>query len=63
LIIDEVLAVGDAELKKSHWQDADISYLKDRTVLFCESEYGGGKEFVYKGDCFENGKDGFVTPA
>jgi ABC-type polysaccharide/polyol phosphate transport system ATPase subunit len=31
---DEVLAVGDAEFQKSHWEDAGYSREGGRTVLF-----------------------------
>jgi ABC-type polysaccharide/polyol phosphate transport system ATPase subunit len=37
LIIDEVLAVGDAEFQKSHWQDAGYFTTGRKDGVVCES--------------------------
>ncbi len=60
LIVDEVLAVGDAEFqKKCLGKMGDISKGEGRTVLFVSHNMGAVKNLCNKGIVLENGKNVF----
>jgi lipopolysaccharide transport system ATP-binding protein len=57
LIVDEVLAVGDAEFqKKALGKMKDVSNKEGRTVLFVSHNMGAIKNLCKRGLIFENGK-------
>ena len=57
LIVDEVLAVGDAEFqKKALGKMKNVSKNKGRTVLFVSHNLAAMKELCYKGIVMEHGK-------
>ena len=61
LIVDEVLAVGDAEFqKKCLGKMGDISKGEGRTVLFVSHNMAAVESLCNKGVVLENGKIGFV---
>ena len=63
LIIDEVLAVGDAEFqKKCLGKMGDISKGEGRTVLFVSHNMAAVKSLCDKGIVLENGKTSFNGP-
>lgn len=60
LIIDEVLAVGDAEFqKKCLGKMGDISK-SGRTILFVSHNLGALKSLCTKGVCLKNGKSDYI---
>ena len=63
LIVDEVLAVGDAEFqKKCLGKMGDISKGEGRTVLFVSHNMAAVKSLCSKGIVLENGKTSFNGP-
>jgi len=61
LIVDEVLAVGDAEFqKKCLGKMGDISKGEGRTVLFVSHNMAAVQNLCNKGVVFENGQIGFL---
>jgi lipopolysaccharide transport system ATP-binding protein len=61
LIVDEVLAVGDAEFqKKAIGKMQDVSKGKGRTVLFVSHNMASVKKLCSNGIVLENGKVGFT---
>lgn len=64
LIVDEVLAVGDAEFqKKCLGKMGDVSQNEGRTVLFVSHNMGAVKQLCQKGILLENGQLVFSGPA
>lgn len=67
LIVDEVLAVGDAEFqKKAIGKMQDVSRTGGRTVLFVSHNMAAVKQLCTKGILLENGQvvfDGYVNEA
>jgi lipopolysaccharide transport system ATP-binding protein len=60
LIVDEVLAVGDAEFqKKAIGKMQEVSQQKGRTVLFVSHNMGAIKDLCSKGILLQNGIIGF----
>ncbi|MEQ8882464.1 MAG: ABC transporter ATP-binding protein [Cyclobacteriaceae bacterium] len=60
LIVDEVLAVGDAEFqKKAIGKMQDISHQGGRTVLFVSHNMGSVSQICDRGMVLENGKPAF----
>jgi lipopolysaccharide transport system ATP-binding protein len=60
LIVDEVLAVGDAEFqKKCLGKMSDVAKGEGRTVLFVSHNMGAVRELCNKGIVLENGTIGF----
>jgi lipopolysaccharide transport system ATP-binding protein len=63
LIVDEVLAVGDAEFqKKCLGKMGDISKGEGRTILFVSHNMAAVKSLCSKGIVLENGKTSFNGP-
>ena len=62
LIVDEVLAVGDAEIqKKALGKMKDVSMKEGRTVLFVSHNMAAVKQLCTMGMIFENGKLVYVN--
>ncbi len=62
LIVDEVLAVGDAEFqKKALGKMKDVSMKEGRTVLFVSHNMAAVKQLCTVGMIFENGKLAYVN--
>jgi lipopolysaccharide transport system ATP-binding protein len=62
LIVDEVLAVGDAEFqKKALGKMKDVSMKEGRTVLFVSHNMAAVKQLCTMGMIFENGKLVYVN--
>jgi ABC-type polysaccharide/polyol phosphate transport system ATPase subunit len=60
LIVDEVLAVGDAEFqKKCLGKMGDISKNEGRTILFVSHNMGAVKSLCNRGVVLQNGKISF----
>lgn len=63
LVVDEVLAVGDAEFqKKAIGKMQDVSRGEGRTVLFVSHNMGSIKALCKNGVLLENGKVKFIGP-
>ena len=61
LVVDEVLAVGDAEFqKKAIGKMQDVSKGEGRTVLFVSHNMAAVKNLCTKGILFENGRISFI---
>lgn len=60
LIIDEVLAVGDAEFQKKCLGKMEDVSKSGRTILFVSHNLGALKSLCTKGVCLKNGKTDFV---
>jgi lipopolysaccharide transport system ATP-binding protein len=62
LIIDEVLAVGDAAFQKKCLGKMEEARRHDRTVLFVSHNLGAVESFCTRGVVMENGKVAFTGP-
>ena len=60
LIIDEVLAVGDAEFQKKCLGKMEDVSKSGRTILFVSHNLGALKSLCTKGVCLKNGKTEFI---
>ena len=64
LVVDEVLAVGDAEFqKKAIGKMQDVSYGEGRTVLFVSHNMTSIKQLCHNGILLENGQIAFMGTA